>query len=175
LGFACFAHSLPALGDDIKSSQDRPREISNEDINMLSDAANKGDPAAQSILARIYHRGLGVEQDRQKAFELYRKAADIGFAPAQLGLAEMYETGELGKPDLVQSLMWLLIARQKIGQEKLADWFNDLKAKMTSADIETAHRLAEKQQARNRNPDNCLSPIEFYSSSSCSSNSFILE
>ncbi len=45
-------------------------------------------------LGYAYHCGEGVEQDMERAAELYEKAADMGNATAALSLALMYDNGE---------------------------------------------------------------------------------
>ena len=42
----------------------------------------------------MYYNGVEVEQNSPKAFELYHKAAEQGFALAQYNLAVMYQNGE---------------------------------------------------------------------------------
>ncbi|MDE7414081.1 MAG: sel1 repeat family protein [Muribaculaceae bacterium] len=51
-------------------------------------------PEAQNYLGQMYFYGYAVAQDRAKAFELYSKSADQGFAAAQSNLAGMYLYGE---------------------------------------------------------------------------------
>jgi TPR repeat protein len=57
--------------------------------------AEGGDMDAQFALAQIYDAGAGVEQDKSRAAELYRKAAIQGHLDAQhrIGLAELYGWG----------------------------------------------------------------------------------
>ncbi len=53
--------------------------------------AEKGDPAAQTLAAEIYARGLGVPRNEKEAARWYGRAAEQGVAEAQLqyGLALM--------------------------------------------------------------------------------------
>ena len=51
--------------------------------------AKKGDVAAQCELGRRYATGEGVTEDKKKATEWYRKAAEQGHAKAQFQLAEL--------------------------------------------------------------------------------------
>lgn len=57
-------------------------------------------------LAYLYDLGLGVKQDRRRAFELYSRAADLGWAEAMWNIANMYGAGQLGQPDLVAACTW---------------------------------------------------------------------
>ena len=59
-------------------------------------AAGQGNGEAQFILGRIYHNGLGVQQDYKQAFKWYSWAASQGYADAdsQTFLGQMYYHGE---------------------------------------------------------------------------------
>ena len=48
-------------------------------LKWLNMAANSNHPEAYYQLARIYDEGVGVQRNRAKAIEFYRKAADLGF------------------------------------------------------------------------------------------------
>ncbi|WP_209000976.1 caspase family protein [Stappia sp. BW2] len=63
---------------------------------FLEKAAEAGDPEAMFELARMYERGIGVEQDVDKALELFRQSADEGFADAINDLGFLYYQGGLG-------------------------------------------------------------------------------
>ncbi|WFE91047.1 caspase family protein [Roseibium porphyridii] len=63
---------------------------------LLKTAAEAGDPEAMFELARMYERGIGVEQDVDKALELFRKSADEDFADAINDLGFLYYQGGLG-------------------------------------------------------------------------------
>ena len=63
-------------------------------IAVWREAAEAGDPEAQTYLGEVYERGLGGPADPAAAARWYRKAADQGFARAQVNLAALYETGE---------------------------------------------------------------------------------
>ena len=52
--------------------------------------AEKGNAFAQYNIGLIFQYGLGIEENQQKAFEWYSKAADQGNGMAQLNLANMY-------------------------------------------------------------------------------------
>jgi len=58
--------------------------------------ASQGDAAAQFNLALMYHRGLGVASDEQKAVQWYQKSAANGYAKAQEFLAAAYREGWFG-------------------------------------------------------------------------------
>jgi hypothetical protein len=57
-------------------------------------------------LAGLYDAGLGVAQDRNKAFQLWIRAADLGSAEAMWHLANLYRVGALGEADLLAACAW---------------------------------------------------------------------
>jgi TPR repeat protein len=72
--------------------------------------ANEGYAAAQSLLGNYYHFGRedgedwGVDRDRKKAFELYRKAADQGDPRGINNLGSEYMDGESVEKDTAKGL-----------------------------------------------------------------------
>lgn len=69
-------------------------------------------PMATNSLGYLYDLGLGVPQDRNKGFELYSKAADLGWAEAMWSIAVMYGGGQIGKPDLFLACTWAVRAQK---------------------------------------------------------------
>jgi Caspase domain/Sel1 repeat len=68
-------------------------------LKTWSPLALEGDKQAQLFVGQIFEKGLGREPDFSKAAEWYKKAADQGFAPAQVALATILERGLVdGKP-----------------------------------------------------------------------------
>lgn len=67
-----------------------------ESLQLLTRAANSGDPEAQFELARLYERGIGTEQDVEKSLELYWKSADNQFPDAINDLGFLHFQGGLG-------------------------------------------------------------------------------
>ncbi|MFL6795820.1 MAG: tetratricopeptide repeat protein [Xanthobacteraceae bacterium] len=55
-------------------------------IAYWRDAAARGDAVARFELAHLYYQGIGVEPDSEKAYELFRQAADQGVLRAALAL-----------------------------------------------------------------------------------------
>ena len=54
----------------------------------------------------MYKEGKGVEQDYEKAFNLYRLAADNNSPSAQYNLGLMFEEGKGVKQDYLEALKW---------------------------------------------------------------------
>ncbi len=65
-------------------------------LKTWSPLALEGDKQAQLFVGQIFEKGLGREPDYAKAAEWYKKAADQGFAPAQVALATIFERGLVG-------------------------------------------------------------------------------
>jgi uncharacterized protein len=76
-------------------------------------AAAQGHALATNNLAYLYDLGLGVKQNRQKAFELYSQSADLGWPEAMWNLANMYGAGQVGKKkNMSMACVWTLRARK---------------------------------------------------------------
>jgi hypothetical protein len=80
-------------------------------------AAAQGHALATNNLAYLYDTGLGVPQNRDKGFELYSHAADLGFADSMWNLANMYGAGQVGKVDMVMACVWTVRAQRFTGNQ----------------------------------------------------------
>ncbi|BET26678.1 Sel1 repeat-containing protein [Limnobacter thiooxidans] len=69
-------------------------------------ASAQGHALATNNLAYLHDLGLGVKQDRRKGFELYSRAADLGWAEAMWNIANMYGAGQVGDKDMVSACVW---------------------------------------------------------------------
>ncbi len=69
-------------------------------------AALAGHIGAQGRLATIYHEGLGVDRNPEKAFQWWYSAARQNHHGAQLMVAAAYQTGTVVKADLMESAYW---------------------------------------------------------------------
>lgn len=61
-----------------------------EIATKLDDAGN---PAGAYGLGLAYHTGNGADIDEDKAFDSFKKAASLGYGPAQLKLGQAYYHG----------------------------------------------------------------------------------
>ena len=75
-------------------------------LNVWLEAAERGDPEAQTYVGDIYAKGLGIEPDYAKAAKWYQKAAKQGYKRAQTSLGYLYEAGLGVKQDLLKALEW---------------------------------------------------------------------
>ncbi len=67
-------------------------------LPALESSAEQGDPRSAFQLALMYHGGLEVEFNEEKAVELYKVAAAQGIVEAQQFLAAGYREGWWGLP-----------------------------------------------------------------------------
>lgn len=63
-------------------------------------------PEAEYNLGMLYARGVGVEQNYEKAFELYQKASLKGMAEAQGNLGVLYSKGNGVAQDYKKAFFW---------------------------------------------------------------------
>lgn len=112
-------------------------------------ASVQGHAQATNSLAYLYDMGLGLPQDRQKGFELYSKAADMGWAEAMWNLANMYATGQLGIQDMAMACTWSLRANKFLGQRDqrlkahLARVLTQLERSMSGSDFASCREKAD--------------------------------
>ena len=79
-------------------------QLANQEIKKLIAKANAGNIEAICELAGRYNEGDGVPEDKAKAFELYRKAAESGDATAQFNLGYYYFYGVVVPEDKTKAL-----------------------------------------------------------------------
>ena len=73
---------------------------------MMQDATH-GDAEMQCTLAVMYYLGLyGFDENEVEAVKWFTRAAEKGLLDAQVSLAEIYEAGVNGKPDLDKAIHW---------------------------------------------------------------------
>ena len=80
-------------GDGFEKNTDeakRLKELAFEGLNSMS-----GDPYAMTALGVMLFRGEGgLRQDREMAVKLYKKSADLGYAPAQYNYSAALALGQ---------------------------------------------------------------------------------
>ncbi len=119
---------------------------------MLALPAQAGpldDDARATEVADMHYQGMGVPQDYAEAAKWYRKAAENGYAPAQIYLGLMHSRGLGGPQDFVQAHMWFKLAAS--GGYATASEYRDIVANhMTPAQIAEAQKLAREWEAKHR-------------------------
>ena len=122
-----------------------PRE---QAYSLCRQDAEKGNAAAQSNLAGMYSKGLGVVRDHKAAFKWFKLAAEQGNPEGQCNLGMKYYQGEGTLKDYVRAHMWLNLAAKNgaRGAEKLQ---NIVSRMMTQNQIDKARELAEQCKKNN--------------------------
>ena len=72
-------------------------------LNLALPRAKEGDPAAQTLVAEIYARGLGIARDEKEAAHWYAEAAGNGVPEAQFQYALMLLDGRFVEADADQA------------------------------------------------------------------------
>ena len=106
-------------------------------------AAWQGDASAQLELGVMCYKGQGTLQNYAEALTWFRKAADQGSARAQFNLGAMYANGQGVPQDYILAHMWLSLAASK-NEKRAADLRDIIAAKMTSAQVAEAQKLARE-------------------------------
>lgn len=81
-----------------------------EAVVWYEKAAKQNHALATNNLGYLYDLGLGVPQDRQKGYELYLRAAELGWAESMFNIGQMYGSGQLGQVDMDKGCMWTIRA-----------------------------------------------------------------
>jgi Sel1 repeat len=99
--------------------------------------------AAEVNLGNIYLAGTGVPQDYAQAMQLFRKAADRGYAEAQYNVGLMYFRGQGMPEDDVQAYIWFNLAAAG-GFAKAADARAQTEQLMTTKQVSEAQKLSRE-------------------------------
>ncbi|WP_009632867.1 tetratricopeptide repeat protein [Synechocystis sp. PCC 7509] len=83
-------------------------------FKLLKPIAERGDAEAQSIVANMYHLGLGLEKDVLEAVKWYKKSAAQGYGIASNNLAGIFAIGDRGIAiDQAKAEKWYQEAREQ--------------------------------------------------------------
>jgi TPR repeat protein len=85
---------------------------SEDSLEELMARAEFGDTEAQSTIAFMYAKAVGVEQDLKLAMQWYQMAAEQGHVTAQFNLGVMYAKGRGVKQDFKEAFNWYSIAAE---------------------------------------------------------------
>jgi len=104
--------------------------------------AQHEDPPSQAGVGFIYHRGLGVEVDDQKAFFWLRKAAEHGQPEGQMMLGTLYFYGQGVGQSYVQAYAWCDLAQDNGSSDAEACRDSSLQSLGSSKDLQAAFQLS---------------------------------
>lgn len=88
---------------------------------LIQPQAEQGDRLAQTNLAHLFRRGLGMPLDHAAAAHWYRKAAEQGDAVAQNALGSLYGAGLGVAQDHAQAVIWYRRAAEQGAAEHQFD------------------------------------------------------
>lgn len=75
-------------------------------VANLTEGSMQGYGIAQYHLGLMYHQGIGIEVDYERAMQLYALSAQQGLSRAQVNLALMYDRGEGTAQDYREAYYW---------------------------------------------------------------------
>ncbi|CAH0475731.1 unnamed protein product [Peronospora belbahrii] len=78
----------------------------------LKELAASGHGWGTYAYAEALHNGEGTRKNEKKAFELYKKCAEIGIPPAYMNVCNMYTHGIGTKKNEAEALKWLIKAAE---------------------------------------------------------------
>ena len=125
-------------------------------FNILKIKAKQGCPYSQTMLGHMYATGIGANQSFERAAHRFEKAAEQGYANAQLALGKLYLGGErvvraeehAAGAELAKAVFWL----RKAAAQGI-DEAHELLAKIPgekTAEYRVAQTRAEAVQAANQ-------------------------
>jgi TPR repeat protein len=93
----------------------------------LSASSLRGQGATLGLRAgQLFDKGMnalvgsGVSRNDLAALDLFRRSAELGYAPAQVVLGYFYDTGTVVRPETTQALTWYKKAAEQ--DDPLAEW-----------------------------------------------------
>jgi hypothetical protein len=90
-------HSFSKTDNDDKCpycNSDRVDKTDEEDVEEAIKRVEANDPVAMCIMANFYRFGEGgLQQDEERAMELFTRAADLGYYKARLNIGNFYYRG----------------------------------------------------------------------------------
>jgi TPR repeat protein len=92
-----------------------------------------------------------VPKDDAEAAKWYRRAAEQGFATAQVNLGALYSRGGGVPKDLVEAYAWCLIGQAR-GEQKAAGLIASLETRMTPPEIAAGKKRAQAMIDERKRP-----------------------
>ena len=102
--------------------------------------AEQGDPAAETGIGFLFHKGLGVTQDDAEAAKWFVKGAEQGQAEAQLLLGTLFFFGKGVPQSYVTAFAWCDIAETN-GQSDAAECRDAALEHMTAGEMTRSFKI----------------------------------
>jgi TPR repeat protein len=112
--------------------------------------AQSGDAAAQAGIGFMYHRGMGVPPDNQKAAYWLRRAAEHGQPEGQLMLGSLYFYGAGVEKSYIKAYAWCDLAQDGGSADASACRDAALQSMLSPDDAKAAFRLSQDFHQRYR-------------------------
>jgi TPR repeat protein len=135
-----------------------------ESLPWYERASAQGNVMATSSLGYLYDLGLGVAQDRHKGFDLYRRAAELGWPQAMWNIANMYGAGQLGAVDIDAACVWTVRAQKfaapsdQLLRQRISGVLPQLELGLPPDQFARCKREAEAWSPRGNSPDQGFKP-----------------
>jgi len=100
------------------------------------------DAAAQAGIGFMYHRGMGVAVDNQKAAYWLRKAAEHGQPEGQMMLGSLYFYGKGVEKDYIKAYAWCDLAQDGGNADAQSCRDAALQSMLSKDDVKAAFRLS---------------------------------
>ncbi len=115
-------------------------------FDYLEVAAAGDDPRGLQDLGALYDEGIyGFKQDREKAAQLYLRAASMGNSAAMFNAASILEIGEAGvTQDLIEAYKYYVLSRDAGFYPLAVEALMDISSQMTPEEIAEAEMRAEQ-------------------------------
>jgi TPR repeat protein len=121
-------------------------------LRIVQPLAERGDMAAQYVLAAMYDRGFGFPENHPMALQWFRRSADAGYSQSMRNLGTMYRNGEAGRVDYVEAYRWYTLSLTHLvpgeadadAVHELTQDLSEVSAKMSGAQIAQAKMLARE-------------------------------
>jgi hypothetical protein len=84
--------------------------------NISKEVHGQANAPALRNLGISFHHGIGVAQDRKKAFELYKQASELGDSEAMCRLAEAYWHARGTRKNYQKAYQWFLVANPDVSR-----------------------------------------------------------
>ena len=111
--------------------------VARKNFKLLAD---EGSAIGETMLGVIYAEGRGVKSDPATAVAYYYRAANRGYAPAQLALSRAFADGAGASKDVPQAYLWARLAA--------ARGVGDLAQAATTAAARLSRSLAPDQRKK---------------------------
>lgn len=123
-------------------------------VHLYEQSSAKGDSTGEASLGWMYVHGYGVKKDYQKALVWFRRSIAHRGADGANDIAVSYFFGQGVPQSNVKALKWLYVAQafpKTALAAKIKNNIINIEGRMTSNEIEQAHRLATSWLAKSEN------------------------